>query len=180
MGISDLVLACFLTLSLCFLGSALGTQLAATPANCVLVVPDEFMLAASPPQTDFPALAPIIKDSAAVTACTPDNSAAPPTGCTLGWTFLDGTPVPSDIGTPTSTWRMAMANQPLVVARPTGAGTPPMVQFETGTQNFFEGLTAYYECCLTDPGTCVEFTGAAASTGKSSKGKSDSRFRDRN
>lgn len=134
-----------------------------TPENCVLKTPDmaDVMIA---PTDGVGGLVPIVKDPALILNCIPDDSG--PTGCRSNWFFLDGTPVPNDA----ATWASAQPNQGMVF-------TSDGVQFETFQQTGGSSapFTAYYACCLTAEGTCLDLVMAEESststTGKTGKSR---------
>jgi len=153
--------------------SNLDLAIEATPESCILKVPttDDIQIY----QVGAPSpIVPVFKDTAKVNTCTADSGdpTLDPPGCTLDWFFVDGTPVPSDIGGTDPTWLNAGPGEPLVAVDPTSG---LFVTFLPSAANEF---TAYYSCCYVSEDACAAFVEpmTQAPTPAKGKGGKGSRF----
>lgn len=126
------------------------SQIMATPEQCILITPSLDDLTVFPPNGS-PLAAVLPAPSNPYLTCTPNDSGALPSGCTLGWIYLDGTDVPSDIGAPPATWASADQGERTVIVDPAG-------QLSTCGGCAGAPQTAYYSCCYTTQDTCLDFS----------------------
>ena len=142
-------------------------QIMATPEKCILITPTLDDLTVLPAPQGSPLAAVLPAPSNPYLTCTPNDSGLPPSGCTLGWLYLDGTDVPSDIGPAPATWISADQGERIVIVDAT-AGQLSTCGGCAGNPN-----TAYYSCCFTSEDTCLDYSIPAtmAPTPAPTKGK---------